>query len=52
MLPENPNNQNKAKCPNREFQPNIPSNLEKRQTLSCLRCGLDSKLKKVMEVDA
>ena len=33
-----------------EFQPNGPSDLEKRQSLSCLCCGLDSKIKKISDV--
>jgi alpha-aminoadipate/glutamate carrier protein LysW len=45
--PENPNNQNKAKCPDCEFQLNVPSDLEKGEILSCPGCGLELEVKKL-----
>ena len=45
--PENPNNQNKAKCPDCEFQLNVTSDLEKGEILSCLGCGLELEVKKI-----
>jgi hypothetical protein len=45
--PENPNNQNKAKCPDCEFQLNVPSDLEKGEILSFLGCGLELEVKKI-----
>ena len=47
--PENPNNQNKAKCPDCEFQLNVPSDLEKGEILSCPGCGLELEVKKLSD---
>ena len=45
--PKNPNNQNKTKCPDCEFQLNVPSNLEKGEILSCPGYGLELEVKKI-----
>jgi alpha-aminoadipate carrier protein LysW len=47
--PDNPNNQNKTKCPDCEFQLNVPSDLEKGEILSCPCCGLELEVKKISD---
>jgi alpha-aminoadipate carrier protein LysW len=49
IKPENPNNQNKAKCPDCEFQLNVPSDLEKGEILSCPGCGLELEVKRISD---
>jgi len=49
--PEKPNNQNKSKCPDCEFQLNVPSDLEKGEILSCPGCGLELEVKQISDGD-
>ncbi len=46
---EKPNIQNKSKCPDCEFQLNVPSDLEKGEILSCPGCGLELEVKKISD---
>ena len=48
--PENPNYQNKdnkTKCPDCDFELNVPCDIEKGEILSCPGCGLELEVKKV-----
>jgi uncharacterized paraquat-inducible protein A len=48
--PENSNLQNKdnkAKCPDCDFELNIPCDIEKGELLSCPGCGLELEVKEI-----
>ena len=45
--PENPNN--KAKCPDCEFELTVPCDTEKGEILSCPGCGLELEVKKISD---
>ena len=41
------NNVNKTKCPDCDFELNIPYDIEKGELLSCPGCGLEIEVKEV-----
>ena len=49
IKPENPNNQNKVKCPDCEFELTVPYDTEKGEILSCPGCGLELEVKKITD---
>ena len=40
------NKDNKTKCPDCDFELNVPSDIEKGEILSCPGCGLELEVKK------
>jgi lysine biosynthesis protein LysW len=47
IYPQNPNNQNKANCPDCDFELNVPLDTEKGEIVSCPGCGLELEVKQV-----
>ena len=45
----NPNNQNKTKCPDCQYELSIPTDTEKGEILSCPGCGLELEVKKITD---
>ena len=43
----NTNNQNKAKCPDCDFELSVTCDTEKGEILSCPGCGLELEVKKI-----
>ena len=41
------NKDNKAKCPDCDFELNVPCDIEKGEILSCPGCGLELEVKQV-----
>jgi alpha-aminoadipate/glutamate carrier protein LysW len=42
-------NQNKAKCPDCDYELTVPSDTEKGEILSCPGCGLELEVKKISD---
>ena len=45
----NPENPNRAKCPDCEFELTVPSDLEKGEIVSCPGCGLELEVKQISD---
>ena len=43
------NKDNKAKCPDCDFELNVPCDIEKGEILSCPGCGLELEVKKITD---